>query len=81
VDVRRGANTTLLVGAALLASLTTGAVLLVTHLYAQQRGFAGAIDPRLIDFGSVAANVALLLGLFSLRAFTRESTGGAEDDA
>jgi len=79
--VRRGAITIVLVGAALLASLTMGAVLLVTQLYAEHRGFAGAIDPRLIDLGSVAANAALLLGLFSLGAFTRESTRGTEDDA
>ena len=79
--MRRGAITIMLVGAALLASLTMGAVLLVTHLYAEHRGLAGAIDSRLIDLGSVAANAALLLGLFSLGASTRESTGGMEDDA
>jgi hypothetical protein len=81
VDVRRGAVTILLAGAALLAGLTIGAALLVTHLYAEHRGFAGAIDPRLIDLGSVVANVALLFGLFSLGAFTRDSTGRTEDDA
>ena len=79
--MRRGAITILLVGAALLAGLTIGADLLVTHLYAEHRGFAGAVDPRLIDLGSVAVNAALLVGLFSLGAFKRESTGGTEDGA
>lgn len=81
VDVGRGAIGLMLIGAALVASLTIGVVLAVTHLYAEHRGFAGAIDPRLVDVGAVAANAALLYALFSLGRFHRESNVGAEDDA
>jgi len=81
VDVRRGAITMTLIGAALLASATVGVVLAVTHLYAEHRGFAGAIDPRLVDVGALAANVALLFALFKLSRSNRESTESMEDDA
>jgi hypothetical protein len=73
--------TLMLIGAALLASLTAGVVLMVTHLYAEHRGFAGAIDPRLVDVGALAANAALLFALFRLSRFNRESTEGTEGDA
>ncbi len=79
--MRRGAITLLLVGAALLASSTVGVVLIVTHLYAEHRGFAGAIDPRLVDVGALAANAALLFALVSLSRLNRESNQGREDDA
>jgi len=79
--VRRGAITLMLIGAALLASLTVGVVLAVSHLYAEHRGFMGAIDPRLVDVGALAANVALLFALFSLSRFNRESIKGREDEA
>lgn len=81
VDVRRGAITLMLAGAALLASVTMGVVLLVTHLYSEHRGFAGAIDPRLVDVGALAANAALLVALFRLSRFNRQSNEGTEDDA
>ena len=79
--MRRGAITLLLIGAALLASLTVGVVLAVSHLYTEHRGFMGAIDPRLVDVGALAANAALLFALFSLRRFSRESIKGREDEA
>ena len=81
LDVARGPMTLLLVAAALLASLTVGVVMVVTHLYAQHRGFMGAIDPRLVDVGALAANGALLFALLRLSHFNRESREGAEDDA
>ena len=81
VDVPRGVTRLILIGAALLASLTVGAVMAVTHLYAQHRGFAGAIDPRLVDVGALAANGALLFALFRLSRFDQESNEGTEDDA
>lgn len=79
--MRRGAITLMLVGAALVASLTVGVVMTATHLYAEHRGFAGAIDPRLVDLGSLAANAVLLFALFSLGRFNRESNRGREDEA
>jgi hypothetical protein len=79
--VRRGGITLMLIGAALLASVTVGVVLAVTHLYAEHRGFMGAIDPRLVDGGALAANAALLFALFSLSRSNRESNEGTEDDA
>jgi len=79
--VPRGAITLMLIAAALLASATVGVVLAVTHLYAEHRGFAGAIDPRLVDVGAVAANVALLLAILRLSRFDRDSIEGREDDA
>jgi hypothetical protein len=69
------------VGAALVASLTAGVVLAVTHLYAEHRGFAGAIDPRLVDVGALAANAALLFALLRLSRFNQESNEGTEADA
>jgi hypothetical protein len=81
VDVRRGEISVMLIGAALLASLTVGVVLAVTHLYAERRGFAGAIDPRLLDGGAVAANAALLFALLRLSYVNPESSEGAEEDA
>lgn len=81
LDVRRGAITLMLVGAALLASLTVGVVIAVTHLYAEHRGFAGAIDPRLVDVGALTANAALLFALLRLNRFDPESNDGMEDDA
>jgi len=79
--VPRGAITQMLIAAALVASATVGVVLAVTHLYAEHRGFAGAIDPRLVDVGAVAANVALLLAILRLSRSDRESIEGMEDDA
>ena len=81
VDVRRGAITLLLVGAALVASLTAAVVMAVTRLYAEHRGFAGAIDPRLVDVGALTANAALLFMVFKLNRFDRESNEGMEEDA
>lgn len=77
----RGAITMMLVGAALLASVTVGVVLAVTYLYAQHRGFAGAIHPLLVDVGALAANGALLFALLRLSRFDRESNEGREGDA
>ena len=79
--MRKGRIPLMLVGAALLASLTTGVVLAVMHLYAEHRGFAGAIDPRLVVLGSVAANAALLFALFRLGRFERESITARGDEA
>jgi len=79
--VPRGAITLMLIAAALLASATVGVVLAVTHLYAEHRGFTGAIDPRLVDVGALAANAALLLAIIRLSRFDRESIKGSEDDA
>ena len=79
--MRRGAITLMLIAAALLASATVGVVLAVTRLYAEHRGFAGAIDPRLVDVGALAANAALLLAILRLSRFDRESIKGREDDA
>jgi len=79
--VAKGAITLVLIGAAVLASVTVGVVLTVTHLYAQHRGLMGAIDPRLVDVGAVAANAALLFALFRLNHFNRESSEGEEEDA
>jgi len=80
VDVRKGAITLTLIGA-LVASVTVGVVLAVTHLSAEHRGFTGVIDPRLVVVGALAANAALLFALFSLSRFNRESNRGTEDDA
>jgi hypothetical protein len=80
VDVRKGAITLTLIAAALVASVTVGVILAVTHLYAEHRGFTGAIDSRLVDVGALAANAALLFALFSLSRFNRESNEGTEDD-
>ena len=77
----RGAITLMLIAAALLASATVGVVLAVTHLYAEHRGFTGAIDPRLVDVGALAANAALLLAIIRLSRFDRESINDTEDDA
>ena len=77
----RGAITLMLIAAALLASATVGVVLAVTHLYAEHRGFAGAIDPRLVDVAALAANAALLLAILRLSRFDRESINDTEDDA
>jgi len=71
----------ILIGAALLAGLTVGVVLAVTHLYAQHRGFLGAIDPRLVDVGALAANGALLFALLRLSRSDQESNEGTEGDA
>jgi hypothetical protein len=79
--VRRGAIAPMMVGAALVAIVTVGVVMAVTHLYAEHRGFAGAIDPRLVDAGALAANGALLFALLRLRRFDPESNDGTEDDA
>jgi hypothetical protein len=79
--VPRGAITLMLIAAALLASATVGVVLAVTHLYAEHRGFAGAIDPRLVDVGALAANAALLLAILRLSRFDRESINDTENDA
>ena len=81
LDVARGPMTLVLVAAALLASLAVGAVLAVTHLYAQHRGFMGAIDPRLVDVGALTANAALLFALLRLSHFNRQSNEGAEEEA
>ncbi|TMD45182.1 MAG: hypothetical protein E6I86_15625 [Chloroflexi bacterium] len=81
MDVPRGAITLMLIAAALVASATVGVVLAVTHLYAEHRGFAGAIEPRLVDVGALAANAALLLAIIWLSRFDRESIKGMEDDA
>lgn len=77
----RGPITLVLVGAALLASLTVAVVIAVTHLYAQHRGFAGAIDPRLVDVGALVANGALLFALLRLSRFDQESDEGTEGHA
>jgi len=79
--VPRGAITLMLIAAALLASATVGVVLAVTHLYAEHRGFAGAIDPQLVDVAALAANAALLLAILRLSRFDRESINDTEDDA
>jgi hypothetical protein len=81
MDMPKGAITMVLLGAALLATVTVGVVLAVTHLYADHRGFAGAIDPRLVDLGALAANGALLYALLRLSRFDRESNEGTEGDA
>ncbi len=81
LGVPRGLITLVLVGAALVASLTVGVVVAVTHLYVEHRGFAGAIDPRLVDVGTLAANAALLFALFRLSRFNRQCNEGTEDDA
>jgi hypothetical protein len=77
----RGAITMLLLGAALLATLTVGVVLVVTHLYAGHRGFSGAIHPLLVDAGALAANGVLLFALLRLSRFDRESNESTEGDA
>ena len=77
----RGAITLMLIAAALLASATVGVVLAVTRLYAEHRGFAGAIDPRLVDVGALAANAALLSAILRLSRFDRDSNEDMEDDA
>ena len=77
----RGAITVLLLGAALLASVTVGVVLAVTQLYAEHRGFSGAIHPLVVDAGALAANGALLFALVRLSRFDRESNEGTEGDA
>jgi hypothetical protein len=79
--VPRDAITMMLVGAALLACVTVGVVLAVTHLYAEHRGFSGAIHPLLVDGGALAANGALLFALLRLSRFDRESNEGSEGDA
>jgi hypothetical protein len=79
--VRRGTITPMLAGAALLAIVTFGVVMAVTHLYADHRGFAGAVDPRLVDVGALIANAALLFALLRLNRFEPESNEGTEDDA
>jgi hypothetical protein len=71
----------ILIGAALLAGLSVGVVLVVTNLYAQHRGFGGAIDPRLVDGGALAANGALLFALLKLNRRDPESNEGTEGDA
>ena len=76
----RGAITMLLIGAALIASVTAGVVLAVTQLYAEHRGFSGAIHPLLVDAGALAANGALLFALLRLSHFDRESNEGTEGD-
>lgn len=76
--MHRGAIPLMLVGATLVATLTLGVVLAATHFYADHRGFAGAIDPRLIDLGSLAANAGLLTVLFRLGRFSRESNDDRE---
>jgi hypothetical protein len=81
VDVPRGAITLVLVGAALLAGVTVGVVLAVTRLYADHRGFSGAIHPLLVDAGALVANGALLFALLRLSRFDRESNEGTEGDA
>jgi hypothetical protein len=81
LDVRRGPLALLLIGAGLLASLNIGVVLTVTHLYAEHRGVAGAIDPRLVDAGALPANGALLFAFLRLSRFDRESIKGPEGDA
>ena len=78
--MRKGAITLTLIGA-LVASVTVGVVLAVTHLYAEHRGFTGAIDPRLVDVGALAANAALLFAVFRLGRSNRESNERTEDDA
>ena len=75
-----GAITMLLIGAALIASVTAGVVLAVTQLYAEHRGFSGAIHPLLVDAGALAANGALLFALLRLSRFDRESNEGTEGD-
>jgi membrane-associated phospholipid phosphatase len=77
----RGALTMLLLGAALLATVTVGVVLAVTRLYAEHRGFSGAIHPLLVDAGALAANGALLFALLRLNRFDRDSNEGREGDA
>jgi len=81
LDVPRDLIKLATLGAALLASLTVGVVLAVTHLYAQHRGFMGAIDPRLVDVGALAANATLLFALLRLSHFNRQSNEGAEEEA
>ena len=77
----RGAITVLLLGAALLASVTVGVVLAVTRLYAEHRGFSGAIHPLLVDAAALVANGALVFALLRLSRFDRESNEGTEGDA
>ncbi len=77
--MRRRPITLMLIGAALVASLTVGVVLAVTHLYAMHRGFAGAVDPRLVDVGALAGNAVLLAALFRLSRPGRQSPAGPEE--
>jgi hypothetical protein len=79
--VPRGAITMMLVGAALLASVTAGVVLAVTRLYAEHRGFSGAIHPLLVDAGALAANGALFFALLRLSRYDRDANEGREDGA
>jgi hypothetical protein len=71
----------LLIGGSLAAALTFGVVPAVTGLYAAHHRFGGAVDPWIIDGGSLLANAVLLVALFRLRKRAGESPDGEEDPA
>lgn len=72
VTVSRGRDVAfLLIGPAVAASVAFGLVPAVMRLYAEHRGLAGAIDPRLVDIFSLTLNLALLVALFRLRGLRR----------
>ena len=81
VIVRKGIIVFLLIGVALTAALTFGVVPAVTSLYAAHHRFAGAVEPWIIDVGSLAANAALLVALFRLRGRLGESADREEEPA
>jgi hypothetical protein len=81
VLLRRSWITLLVIGGSLAAALTFAVVPAVTALYAAHHGFGGAVEPWIIDGGSLVANAALLVALFRLRQLVGESPAGEEDMA
>jgi hypothetical protein len=79
--VRKSWIVLFLIGGSLAAALTFGVVPAVTALYAAHHRFGGAVDPWIIDGGSLIANAALLLVLFRLRKRVGASPADDEDVA
>lgn len=79
--VRKSWMILFLIGGSLAAALTFVVVPSVTALYAAHHRFGGAVDPWIIDGGSLIANAALLAALFRLRKRVGESPAGEEDPA
>jgi hypothetical protein len=81
VVVRKGLIVFLVIGVSLTVALTFGVVPAVSSLYAAHHRFAGAVDPWIIDAGSLAANAALLVVLFRLRGRSGEAADGEDETA
>ena len=79
--MRRNWSVLFVVAVCLATILTFGLVPAVTTLYAARHRFAGAIDPWIIDIGSLVANAALLVALFRLRRRSQSLPIGEEDAA